>query len=450
LISVFAKKYLTQYAYQRLKFEVAKAMKYEIIKEKDTDDFEQFKKQKTWRIRSKGTSNLEAKIYECARIPTPFTEEDNDSNTIEDIKTIVICSSLERINTGLPDAPILTLFLRNVINFNELVFHKRWFKDYESTYKSKLNENLLSQLSLAEHSLSSYCLKYGISDLSSDTTDDHTKDTSDFGSLPPSSIFLPIQKSVESRKELVKAIRLGEQLEISITEEAKEQGISKDNKKKEAKERKPEDIEFEGKVEVQDSGDESMDIDEVPVKEVKEEIKEVVEETSKEITKEATKETIKKSKIVVEKIGEEIENKKEEPKKEESKKEDPMKDDSKKEESKKKDEPKKKDESKKTDHNKDEFKKEKSKIEDEEIKPKDKKHHEKDKKRDKKAEAKNENEASSVEDDTDDDDKKGNKKQKKEIKKVIEKEVKKDKFSKSLAKKKTAVGGMKRKAKKHK
>ena len=164
LISTFAKKYLTQYAYQKLKYEVAKATKYEIIKKKESDSYKELNKLNSWRIRSTGSASEEAQIYECVRIPTPFPEDEDDKSTYN-CDTIVVCSSLTRQNTGLPDASILTLFLRNVINFEELVFNKRWYKDYESKYKSKLNENLLSQLCEAEKGLSDYCIKYAIADV---------------------------------------------------------------------------------------------------------------------------------------------------------------------------------------------------------------------------------------------------------------------------------------------
>lgn len=64
LIATFAKTYLTNYGYQRLKYEVAKAMKFEIVTEKETDNYEALSKENSWKIRSKGTTNLEAKIYE--------------------------------------------------------------------------------------------------------------------------------------------------------------------------------------------------------------------------------------------------------------------------------------------------------------------------------------------------------------------------------------------------
>ena len=315
LISTFAKNYLTQYAYSRLKYEVAKAMKYEIVKQNESDSYESMCKDNFWTIRSKGTASLPPKIYECTRLPLPNS-------------TAIVWSSLDRINTGLPSSPVLALFIRNIVSFNELLFHKRWFKSFESTFKSKLDESLLSQLTVAESALSSYILKYSISSKkkpsspsSSDTTEEHTKDKNEFRKINMELVSLPLSDIKKTKKELVKEIDMGKWLEIEVEEVKEVKEI------KEKKERRPEDVEFEiVKDEDGSDSDVGIEVDEAK-KEEKEEKKEVVEEKSKESQKKDEK--IKESQKKDDKIKES--QKKEDKIKDSQKKEDKIKESQKKE-----------------------------------------------------------------------------------------------------------------------
>ncbi|CAI2381914.1 unnamed protein product [Moneuplotes crassus] len=224
LISKFAKKYLSNYAYQKLKCEVVKATKCKIIKNKESLNTKELSKQNSWRIMSGDTPDKKSKTYELLRIPSPFNDSSCARNT-EESETIVVCSSFGRTHTGLPDAPMLTLFLNNIIKFEELVFHKRWFRDFEEQFRTKLDENLLSQLCEAESAFNEYSVKLSVQD-SSDQEDLTTQDDLEY--ISRDSICSYVPEITRSEENLLASISQGKKMKFEISEEAKMQNTGKD------------------------------------------------------------------------------------------------------------------------------------------------------------------------------------------------------------------------------